>query len=105
MARSPTARSEAPRPADRRIAILAPALLLPAVARADVPMTYLRTFGGFKGKQITTITWALLIQSIVVVVIVTLLVLVGVFLRRSRQPATGPDRQPVEESGSGLSWI
>ncbi|MGO4573278.1 cytochrome c oxidase subunit II [Microvirga sp. 2TAF3] len=105
MARSPTARSEFPRAAGRRVASLAPALLFPAAARADVPMTYLRTFGGFKGQQITTLTWALLIQAIVVVVIVSLLVLVGIILRRSRQPATGPDRQPVEETGSGLSWI
>ncbi|MEZ0168661.1 cytochrome c oxidase subunit II [Microvirga sp. TS319] len=68
-------------------------------------MTYLRTFGGFKGEQIKVLTWALLIQAIVVVVIVSLLVLIGVLLRRSRRPATGLDRQPVQETGSGLSWI
>jgi cytochrome c oxidase subunit 2 len=77
--------------------------LLPSAAWAAVPMTYLRSFGGFKGEQISILTWALLILSIIVVVITTAFVIIGVIMRRS--PVAEVDRQPVEEAGSGMPWL
>jgi cytochrome c oxidase subunit II len=85
-------------------ALLAAAILLPAGARADAPMSYLRASGP-KGQHIVTLTWALLIQSIVVIAIISVLVLVGVLVRRSRRSTRPGEALPVEESGSGLSWI
>src|SRR5689334_17981473 len=76
------------------------AALVPEAARADVPMGYLRGFG-LKAQYVSTLTWALLILSIAVVVIVSALVLIGVLLRRAR--TTAPfQRQPIEESGNGI---
>jgi len=78
-------------------------VLLPAAAAADVPMTYLRSFGGAKGGEITALTWALLIESIVVVVITTALVIFGVMLKRSRAATVGEER--ITQTGNGIAWI
>jgi cytochrome c oxidase subunit 2 len=77
---------------------------LPAAAMADVPMTYLRAFGP-KGEKIAQLTWALLIESIVITVIISALVLVGVLVRRSRISRDESGRWPIAVSGSGSSWL
>jgi cytochrome c oxidase subunit 2 len=82
----------------------AAALTLSTPASADAPMTYLRAYGG-KGRDIAQLTWALLILSIAVVVIISALVLVGVLVRRSRSAAAPGERRNVERASSGLSWI
>jgi cytochrome c oxidase subunit 2 len=87
-----------------RIGSIAAAMPLPAPARADLPMTYLRAYGG-KAHDIAQLTWALLILSIVVVAIVSALVLVGVLVRRSRTAEMPGERRAVERAGSGLAWI
>ncbi|MBU6528306.1 cytochrome c oxidase subunit II [Methylocystis sp. MJC1] len=67
-------------------------------------MNYLEAFGG-KAGSIATLTWALLILSIAVVVIITALTLAAVLRRRSPRRATEADREPLAREESGLSWI
>jgi cytochrome c oxidase subunit 2 len=70
----------------------------------DRPMAYLRTFGP-RADPVTGLTWGLLDLSMAVVTIVTLLVVVGVLLRRQRLGASGFANLPVGREGGGLSWI
>lgn len=78
--------------------------LLPGAALAEAPMSYLESAGA-RGKEIAVLNWALSIQSIVVVVIVSGLVLVGVLVRRSRGPAAVNQRLPVLHGGNGVKWM
>jgi cytochrome c oxidase subunit 2 len=66
-------------------------------------MTYLRAFGP-KGHHIAGLTWALLILSIVVVVVVSVLVLLGVLVRRARAPLSVAE-EPLAASRGGMAWI
>ena len=71
-----------------RIAVLTGAagvLFRPVSAAAAAPMNYLRSFGP-RADEIAALTWALLILSILVIVIVSALVLIGVIRRRVSQP-------------------
>lgn len=70
---------------------------------ADWPMGYLTTHGQH-ADPVTALTWGLLSISIAVVMIVTVLVCLGVILRRQGKLANGawPD---VRRGGSGLGWI
>ncbi len=69
---------------------------------ADTPLNYLRTFGP-RADPATGLTWGLLDISIAVVVIVTVLVVVGVILRRA--PFAQAARPEPHAGVSGLSWI
>ncbi|HET6580199.1 MAG TPA: cytochrome c oxidase subunit II [Gemmatimonadales bacterium] len=60
--------------------------------------TYLRTFGPI-GDRVAALGWSLLIISSVVVLVVSVLVLAGVWRRGTRSFA------PVERAGGGLRWI
>ena len=67
------------------------------------PMAYLQTFGP-RADPVTSLTWGLTILSIAVVAIVTVLVTVGVVVRRQR-PAPAGETLPVGPSAGGLNWI
>jgi cytochrome c oxidase subunit 2 len=104
MAKSPT---RLPRQAGRvaaRLCALAP-VFAPAAAYAAAPMNYLQAFGS-KAQEIVHLTWALLIISIVVIVIVSALVLVGVMRRRALQPGDAVRLEPISRGeGTGVLWI
>ena len=61
-------------------------------------MSYLRTFG-YVGDRVAALGWMLLIVASVVVLAMTVLVVVGVWRRGTRDPA------PVERRGAGLRWV
>jgi cytochrome c oxidase subunit II len=67
------------------------------------PLSYLTGYG-LKAYPVTALTWGLLIISIVVVIIVTALVVAGVWTRRTKLETTIADI-PVERRGSGLGWL
>jgi cytochrome c oxidase subunit 2 len=95
-------------PALRSSAITIALALSSGPACADVPMTYLRAFGP-KGERIAELTWALLILSIVVIVVISALVIVGVVIRRARPTShdvgVPETSRPIVETSSGASWI
>ncbi|MGQ9366394.1 cytochrome c oxidase subunit II [Azospirillum sp. ST 5-10] len=80
--------------------------LLSRGARADAPMGYLETFGP-RGHEIAALTWGLIVQSVVVVAIISALVVAGVFRRRLRRGVVPGEPLPVERSGgrTGLRWM
>lgn len=89
------------------LAALSLALIAPSADAAEgpsPPMNYLQAFSG-KAETIATLTWALLILSIVVVVIIAALTFVGVFRRRSSRLAVETGREPIAREEGGLSWI
>ncbi|MYZ49561.1 cytochrome c oxidase subunit II [Rhizobiales bacterium L72] len=67
-------------------------------------MNYLRTFGA-RGDPITALTWGLLVQSIVVVVLVSLAVILGIYLRRSRFEHPEGEREPLVRRSGGITFI
>jgi cytochrome c oxidase subunit 2 len=98
MARSPTRLAE---PAAALVGVTV--VLLPIRARAATPMHYLQSYGP-RADQIAALTWALLILSILVVVIVSALVLIGI--RRRAVPSSAVRLEPVSHgSTTGVSWI
>jgi cytochrome c oxidase subunit 2 len=72
-------------------------------AFADAPLGYLRGYGP-KADPVLRLTWGLLAISVIVVVIITALVVIGVWRRRS---GVGDriEREPVERGGNGIRWI
>jgi cytochrome c oxidase subunit 2 len=78
--------------------------LPPWTARAQGPMYYLETFGP-RGDAIADLTWGLIALVVGVVIIISVLVLIGAFARRTRQGFDEDGRLPVTRSGTGLTWI
>jgi cytochrome c oxidase subunit II len=72
-------------------------------ARAATPLGYLQTHG-MRGDAITPLLWAMLIISIAVIVVVTILLLAGIF-RRRELAAESTGRSTVERTSGGLAWI
>lgn len=68
------------------------------------PMNYLQAFSD-KAQTIAYLTWALLILSIVVVVIITALTFVGILRRRASIGSFDTARGPILRPGGGVSWI
>ena len=66
-----------------------------------VPMNYLEAFSG-KAQNIASLTWMLLIVSILVIAITSTLTVVGVWRRRTSLDAR---LEPVERKPGGLYWI
>ena len=66
-------------------------------------MGYLRTFGP-RADPITQLTWGFIALSLAVVAIVTLLVVVGVVVRR-QPPIPVGQTAAVTRGGGGLGWI
>lgn len=74
-----------------------------ASAHAQTPLGYLRGTGP-KAVPVVQLTWGLLIISIIVVVVISALVLVGIWVRRV--PAlTDIHSIPVSRGGNGIRWI
>ena len=65
-------------------------------------MYYLETFGP-RGQAIADLTWGLLALSVGVVLIISVLVLIGVFARRTRSGFDELRRLPVVRSGAAAS--
>ncbi len=87
----------------RRICCGSLLLLGAAQAHAAAPLGYLHGFGP-KADPVVTLTWGLLIISIAVIVIITSLVVVGVWYRRER--SSRPIAQvPIGREGNGLRWV
>ncbi|HEY1559591.1 MAG TPA: c-type cytochrome [Caulobacteraceae bacterium] len=66
------------------------------------PMNYLWTHGP-RADPATALTWAMIVLSTAVVVIVTLLVVAGVAVRGNRRLTVA--EAPVKDEGDGLAWI
>lgn len=77
---------------------------LPFPAQASPPLGYMQS-SGLKADPVVSLTWGLLIISIVVVVIVSGLVVVGIWLRREKQPVGSLERMTPRTPGSGLPWL
>ena len=69
-----------------------------------VPMNYLEAFSG-KAEKIASLTWMLLIVSILVIAITSTLTIVGVWRRRTSLNALDARLEPVERKPGGLYWI
>jgi cytochrome c oxidase subunit 2 len=80
------------------------AAMLPMPARAAAPMNYLQSYGP-RADQIATLTWALLILSILVIVIIGGLVIAGVMRRRAPEHSEVRLEPVTHGSGTGVSWI
>ncbi len=78
------------------------ALALPLAAKAETPMSYLRTFGP-AGDPATALGYGLGIVSIVVMVVITILVLAAIYRSRAR-PASARELTVSRDEG-GVSWI
>lgn len=87
-----------------RIALIIGALTALPVARADAPMNYMRTFGP-AADPVTTLGWGLGIISLLVVVIITLLLLGGMFHKRPQTALDAAGRPAVSQGADGLPWI
>jgi cytochrome c oxidase subunit 2 len=86
------------------IAALAATVLLCPVSRAATPMAYTTGFGT-KNYPVVSLLWALIGLSLFITVIVGILILAGIFRRRSTPRSSDPRLVPLERSGSGLSWV
>lgn len=73
--------------------------MVPGVAHAEAPLSYLRTHG-LRADTATPLLWATLLTSIAVCLIVTALLLAGLWRRRAPAPDTAIARPP-----GGLAWI
>jgi cytochrome c oxidase subunit 2 len=67
-------------------------------------MAYLKTYGP-RADPVTGLTWGLMDLSLVVMAVVTVLVVVGVWLRRERQAAPVFANLAVGGGAGGLRWI
>ncbi len=90
--------------ASGRWAALAFPLLLPASAWAATPLSYLTGYGA-KAGPVVTLTWGLLIISIAVIVIVSVLVLAGIWRRRATGANGAVRLVPLSPQGSGLGLL
>ena len=77
---------------------------LSAAASADAPLSYMRGYG-LKAYPVVTLTWALLLISVAVILIIAVLG-IAAMLRRRAVLAIGDDRRlPVTRGEGGLQWI
>jgi cytochrome c oxidase subunit II len=88
----------------RRIGLVSVAMVLPGTARADAPLNYLFTHG-IRAQSISRLTWFTIAVSILVIVIVTALMLAGIWRRREVGPPDLPGEALVERPEGGVSWI
>jgi cytochrome c oxidase subunit 2 len=73
-------------------------------AHADAPLNYL-TSHGIRAHHIVSLTWAMLIVSIVVVVVITVLLVLSLVRGYRRRVAVCSGEAPVERPAGGASWI
>ena len=91
----------------RRVSLSASAAALFSLpvwaARADAPMTFLKSSGG-QADTILPLTWGMMIISILVILIITVLLLIGI--RRARHfSSLAVERTELEGAGGGLAWL
>jgi cytochrome c oxidase subunit 2 len=84
--------------------LLTGAVLASAPAHADMPMSYLRSFGA-RADPIKNLTWGLMLIAIAVIVITTGLLIAGLWRRRLAPMPTLPGTAPVRHPPGGLSWL
>ncbi len=72
-------------------------------AHAGVPLGYLSGFGP-RADPVVALTWGLLAISIIVVVIISVLVMLGVWRRRAKVGGA-IELVPVSRGGNGLPWL
>jgi cytochrome c oxidase subunit 2 len=78
--------------------------LVGASAHADAPLEYL-TSHGIRAHPIQALTWAMMIVSIAVIVIISALLVASVMRGWRRQAVIIPDATVVERPIGGMSWI
>jgi cytochrome c oxidase subunit 2 len=79
-------------------------ILVAASARAQTPLSYLEAHGA-RAYPINSLTWALIIVSLVVVLMSIVLVLAATFRRRMWRADALPGRVELEPLRSGIGWI
>ncbi|HWG68890.1 MAG TPA: cytochrome c oxidase subunit II [Steroidobacteraceae bacterium] len=72
-------------------------------SHAETPMSYLHTYGP-AGDPITQLGWGLGIVSIAVIVVIAVLLLGGLFHRRSGR-VSGGSELAVPREGGGMAWL
>lgn len=104
----PTQRTAQGRDIAARRSILAlalPCLLLPTkAASAETPLDYLITHGA-RADSIAHLAWFSTAVSVLVILIVTALLLVGIFRRRDLPPPALPGMAAIARPQGGISWI
>lgn len=98
------ARTGSARRAIRHLVLVLALALAPGTAAAGGPLYFLDTSSP-SGDAIANLTWGLIALSLAVVVIISALVVVGVFLKRGRRDFAGERRLPVLHAGGGLTWV
>ncbi|MHB8884516.1 MAG: cytochrome c oxidase subunit II [Methylovirgula sp.] len=78
-------------------------IILPRLVDAPTPLTFMRGYGS-KTYPVTALTWGLLAISIIVVIIITGLVVVGVWRRRARS-SDSIAQVPVNRGASGVGSV
>jgi cytochrome c oxidase subunit 2 len=68
------------------------------------PMSYLRTYGP-RADPATALMWGLIFLSLAVVAIITVLVILGVLVRRRRGRVEAMAALPAQRGGGGLAWF
>jgi cytochrome c oxidase subunit II len=87
----------------KRAAFLVAAFGAADFARADTPLSYMRTFGP-AADPVTRLNYGLLTISVTVVLLIGLLVLWG-SLRKRSPPPDADGRLPVGPARGGMAWI
>lgn len=77
---------------------------LPSIAHAETPLDYLFTHGP-RAQSIAKLAWFTTTVSILVIVVVTGLLLAGVWRRRDVQSPVARGEAAVERPGGGAAWI
>jgi cytochrome c oxidase subunit 2 len=73
-------------------------------AGADAPLNYLTGYGQ-RAYSVLWLTWGMLAISLIVIVVVTALLLGGIFRRRPGVAPQLPGEAPVERPPGGVGWI
>lgn len=104
--RSATSDETQTAPRRGRLLLGASLLLLTAsdTALADAPLNYMFTHG-IRAQRISHLTWFMVTVSVLVIVIVTALLLAGIWRRRTMAPPVLPGEALVERPQGGASWI
>jgi cytochrome c oxidase subunit II len=71
---------------------------------ADAPLNYLTAYGT-RAHSIQILTWALLLISIIVLVIISILLIAGLVRGSRRETINLPGEAPVSRPPRGASWI
>jgi cytochrome c oxidase subunit 2 len=84
--------------------ILLTITVLPAAALGETPLDYLNTHG-IRAQSIARLAWFTTAVSILVIVIVTALLLGGIWRRRELASPVLPGEAVVERPAGGVAWI